>query len=144
MPHAFTFHPTQAAIRQQAKILMIGAPMVALVWALIVRLVTGEWSVGVPLFFFGLLLTLSALCWIGGAPGRVAFIGWRGFAFLLEQIIGHTCLLILFYLIFTPYGWWARRAQKLSFASAPEADAQHGYWQKLTRHPKPETYYRQS
>jgi len=79
------------------------------------------------------------------APGVIEPLNraWTALGALLHAVVNPIVLGVLFYLIFTPFGWLLRRMGKdfLRLRPEPEADS---YWiPRVPAGPKPETMVRQ-
>jgi len=93
--------------------ILLGAPVAALLWLLLVRWLAGGWAWMVPAWILGLsgLLALSLLA--GGKPANAAFRFWRGLVRLIDLMVRTIICLLLYALLFTPVGlfrqWTGKR-----------------------------------
>lgn len=94
--------------RRLARELVIGAPVAALAWLLILFLVTGGWSFGFPLVILGFSGVLALLMIGPEMPGSGAYHLWKGLVFLIDWVVTRLVCLVLYYGIFTPVGWLLR------------------------------------
>jgi len=97
--------PTKKKVRSTSLCLLVGLPIVGLIWSLIIR-VFGEseemnWYVFGGFAFFGLSIgTLSILV---PAFGRVTYFSWHSLINLIDQTIIWTTMPLFYYVIFCPY-----------------------------------------
>ncbi|MDA0883099.1 MAG: hypothetical protein O2984_07285 [Bacteroidetes bacterium] len=97
--------PTPKEIKSTSLRLLIGLPIVGLIWTAIIR-VFGEsqemnWYVFAGFAFVGLSVgTLSLLL---PAFGRVTYFAWHKLIYLIDQTIIWTTLPLFYYVIFCPY-----------------------------------------
>ena len=97
--------PTQKEIRSTSLRLLVGLPIIGLIWTAIIR-VFGQsqemnWYVFTGFAFVGLSVgTLSLLL---PAFGRVTYFAWHSLINLIDQIIIWTTLPLFYYVIFCPY-----------------------------------------
>ena len=123
--------PTPKEIRSTSLRLLVGLPIVGLIWTAMIR-VLGEsqemnWYVFAGFALVGLSVgTLSLLL---PAIGRVTYFAWHSLINLIDQIIIWTTLPLFYYMIFCPYSLLIRLfgKSKLKERTHPEAS----YWTNI-------------
>jgi hypothetical protein len=90
--------------RRLAREVLIGAPVAGILWLLLIRLFTGDWSLVFPAIIVGFSIVLAA-CMVSPDPlGTGAYRFWRGLVGIIDWIITRIVCAFLYYLIFTPLG----------------------------------------
>ena len=123
--------PTQKEIRSTSLRLLVGLPIVGLIWTAIIR-VFGEnqemnWYVLAGFAFVGLSVgTLSLLL---PAFGRVTYFAWHSLINLIDQIIIWTTLPLFYYIIFCPYSLLIRLFGKSKLKDRTHSES--SYWKNV-------------
>lgn len=96
--------PTPKEIKSTSLRLLVGLPIVGLIWTAIIR-VFGEsqemnWYVFAGFAFVG--LSIGSLSLLLPAFGRVTYFTWHSLINLIDQIIIWTTLPLFYYVIFCP------------------------------------------
>ena len=123
--------PSPKEIKSTSLRLLIGLPIVGLIWTAIIR-VFGQsqemnWYVFTGFALVGLSVgTLSLLL---PAFGRVTYFAWHSLINLIDQIIIWTTLPLFYYVIFCPYSLLIRLfgKSKLKERTQPESS----YWKNV-------------
>ena len=97
--------PTKKKVRSTSLCLLVGLPIVGLIWSLIIR-VFGEseemnWYVFGCFAFIG--LSIGTLSLLVPVFGRFTYFAWHSLINLIDQIIIWTTLPLFYYIIFCPY-----------------------------------------
>lgn len=103
MPHNPTISRKQRT--QLARDLVIGAPVAALLWLLLLRLILGTWNPVFPLIIIGFSLLVAAMALCPDPIGTIAFRFWKTLVFVIDWSITRLCCAFLYFFIFTPLGW---------------------------------------
>ena len=135
--------PTHKEIKCTSLRLLVGLPIIGLIWTAIIR-VFGQsqemnWYVFAGFAFVGLSVgTLSLLL---PAFGRVTYFAWHSLINLIDQIIIWTTLPLFYYVIFCPYSLLIRLfgKSKLKERTHPVAS----YWKNVEQPKSTRRYIRQ-
>lgn len=134
---------TDSAARRErirlAREIALGAPVAALLWLGILRLLTGGWSWAFPALILGFSALVALLLLGPRASGEPARLFWKGLVFCIDFIITRVVCVILFYGLFTPVGLFLRLLGRRPLKMRPDPGAP-SYWQKPK--PDPETLRR--
>ena len=123
--------PTQKEIRSTSLRLLVGLPIVGLIWTAMIR-VLGEsqemnWYVFAGFALVGLSVgTLSLLL---PAIGRVTYFAWHSLINLIDQIIIWTTLPLFYYIIFCPYSLLIRLFGKSNLKD--RTCSEYSYWRNV-------------
>jgi len=123
--------PTPKEIRSTSLRLLVGLPIVGLIWTAIIR-VLGEsqemnWYVFAGFALVGLSVgTLSLLL---PAIGRVTYFAWHSLINLIDQIIIWTTLPLFYYIIFCPYSLLIRLFGKSKLKDRTRSES--SYWKNV-------------
>ena len=126
-----TNSPTPKEINSNSLRLLVGLPIVGLIWTVIIR-VFGEnqemnWYVLGGFGFVGLSIgTLSLLL---PAFGRVTYFAWHSLINLIDQIIIWTTLPLFYYIIFCPYSLLIRLFGKSNLKD--RTCSEYSYWKNV-------------
>lgn len=115
--------------RRTALQVAVGAPFAGLIWLLIIRLVSGTWSLGFPLTIVGVSCSLALLMLVREPVGSLACRIWTGLIFVIDWVVTRVLCAMLYYLIFTPLGLVLRvlGVPLLKLKADPGASS---YWEK--------------
>lgn len=117
-----------------ARELVLGAPIAALIWLLLLRWILGSWSFAFPLLII-LVSLLLALLMTGPAIVSIpAYRFWRGLIGVIDWVVTRIVCLFLFYLIFTPLGLLLRLLRVPLLRLKGEA-GRGSYWQTPRERP---------
>ena len=123
--------PTPKEIKSTSLRLLIGLPIVGVIWTAVIR-VFGEsqemnWYVFAGFAFVG--LSVGTLSLFLPAFGRVSYFTWHSLINLIDQIIIWTTLPLFYYVIFYPYSLLIRLfgKSKLKERTQPESS----YWKNV-------------
>jgi hypothetical protein len=123
--------PTPKEINSTSLRLLVGLPIVGLIWTAIIRFF-GEnqemnWYVMGSFGFFGLSIgTLSLLL---PSFGRVTYFVWHAFINLIDQIIIWTTLPFFYYVILFPYSILIRLLGKSKLKERTQLES--SYWKNV-------------
>ena len=123
--------PTPKEIKSTSLRLLIGLPIVGVIWTAVIR-VFGEsqemnWYVFAGFAFVGLSVgTLSLLL---PAFGRVSYFTWHSLINLIDQIIIWTTLPLFYYVIFYPYSLLIRLFGKSKLKDRTRSES--SYWKNV-------------
>ena len=123
--------PTPKEIKSTSLRLLVGLPIIGLIWTAIIR-VFGQsqemnWYVFAGFAFVGLSVgTLSLLL---PAFGRVTYFAWHSLINLIDQIIIWTTLPLFYYIIFCPYSLLIRLFGKSKLKD--RARSESSYWKNV-------------
>ena len=132
--------PTPKEIKSTSLRLLIGLPIVGLIWTAIIR-VFGEsqemnWYVFASFAFVGLLVgTLSLLL---PAFGRVTYFTWHKLIYLIDQTIIWATLPLFYYIIFCPYSLLIRLCGKSNLKKRIQFES--SFWKNVEQ-PKSKRRY---
>ena len=135
--------PTRKEIKSTSLRLLVGLPIVGLIWTLIIR-VFGEsqemnWfvfagfaSVGLSIGILSLILPLF---------GRVTYFAWHSLINLIDQLIIWTSLPLFYYVIFCPYSLLIRLFGKSKLKGRKMTSA--SYWENVEKAKSKHRYIQQ-
>lgn len=123
--------PTQKEIRSTSLRLLVGLPIVGLIWTVIIR-VFGEsqemnWYVFGGFAFFG--LSIGTLSLLVPAFGRVTYFAWHLLINLIDQTIIWTTLPLFYFVIFCPYSLLIRLFGKSKLKERTHYEL--SYWKNI-------------
>jgi hypothetical protein len=136
------WHPDRAGLRTFGWSLVIGFPIVAVLWLVGGWIFSNVWyvrtSLGIGLFGAGAGLLFAA------APplARPFYLVWYGLACAVGMIVANTLLLIVFYAVFTPIGVIKRNAGQRAIDRQKDP-SRPTYWDEAKRDHDPSRYLSQ-
>ena len=123
--------PTPKEIRSTSLRLLVGLPIVGLIWTAIIR-VFGE-SQEMNMFVFASFafvgLSVGTLSRLLPAFGRVTYFAWHSLINLIDQIIIWTTLPLFYYIIFCPYSLLIRLFGKSNLKD--RTCSEYSYWRNV-------------
>jgi hypothetical protein len=138
---------SQANTRQnrirQAREVLFGAPIVAIVWLLLIRFFGGAWNTTFPLVVLAFSLVVGLMMAGPERIGKPVFALWKKLISCIDYVVTRVACLILYYGLFTPVGIILRlfRVCLLQQRLFPEKAS---YWEKSSpRVPGKRHYFRQ-
>ena len=123
--------PTPTEIKSTSLRLLVGLPIIGLIWTAIIR-VFGEsqemnWYVFAGFAFVGLSVGMFSL--LLPAFGRVTYFAWHSLINLIDQIIIWTTLPLFYYVIFCPYSLLIRLFGKSKLKDRTRSES--SYWKNV-------------
>lgn len=126
--------------KRQAREVLVGAPVAAIVWLLLIRLIGGTWSFGFPVAIMAFSGLLSALM-VGPEPlATFAYRFWKGLLFLIDWIVSRVVCLVLYYLLITPMGILLRLF-RVRLLNLKDEDSKASQWRKVSPSSDPRRQY---
>ena len=125
--------PTQKEIRSTSLRLLVGLPIVGLIWTAIIR-VFGE-SQEMNMFVFASFafvgLSVGTLSLLVPAFGRVTYFSWHSLINLIDQTIIWTTMPLFYYVIFCPYSLLIRLFGKSKLKERTHSET--SYWKNIVQ-----------
>jgi hypothetical protein len=121
------WHPDRAGLRGFARSLMIGFPIVAVVWAVFHRVSTGDWNLMSAVWLAAAGAGAGLLFHLLPAAARPFYVVWYGVACSIGLVVSNTLLAAAFYLLLTPIGVVRRLAGWRAIERGPDPAATT-YW----------------
>lgn len=134
--------PDTAARRAFAKSLMIGLPVVAVVFAVLRWLKTGVWDSASTVIFGGTGFAVGALFYALPAIVRPFYVVWYALACCVGLVVGNVLLGLVFYVLVTGIGLVKRLGGRQAIRKSPDLQAST-YWVAAPPAPDAKRYYRQ-
>jgi hypothetical protein len=133
--------PEKKDLQTFAKSLMIGFPILAVVFSLI-SFVAGHGVRVWPLWMGGIGFTVGLAAFFVPQPFRPLYVVWYGLACSIGIVVSNVLLALLYFLAFTPYGLVMKAIgrDRLGMKPAPGATT---FWQKCGPMPPKASYLRQ-
>jgi hypothetical protein len=135
------WNPDTPAKRKFAKSLMIGFPVLAVVFLLLGLLRTGMISTK----FFpvaGVGFALGVVLWFIPQIARPFYLAWYFIACCIGIVLSNVLFALFFYVVFTPTGWLLRMFRRDTM-NRPLDRQSKTYWQEVENVVDPESYFRQ-
>jgi len=136
------WNPDLAERRKFGRSLVIGFPLLALVWLTVGRLRLGVWHVEAALLMAGIGCAAGLLFIMVPVVAKPFYVVWYFFACCIGLVIGNLLLAIVFYALVTIVGLAKRSFDGRSFRKAPDRSTP-SYWQDANQAVDPQSYYRQ-
>ena len=134
--------PEIAARRVFAKSLMIGLPIVAVLFAMMRWFKTGVWDSSSTVVFGGAGFALGALFYAVPAIARPFYVVWYGFACCIGLVVGNVVMALIFYLLVTGIGLLKRLGGSQPIRQRPDPQLQT-YWLEAPPASNPKRYFSQ-
>ena len=121
--------------------LVIGFPVIAVVFSLVTWLVKHSWN---PFFWkLGVIgLAVGVVLWLAPQIARPFYVVWYFLGCCVGIVVGNIVFALFFYLVFTPFGLLRRAANRKSFPKGFDRSAST-YWQPAEKGVDLKRYYRQ-
>jgi Saxitoxin biosynthesis operon protein SxtJ len=104
------WHPDRTGLKSFGRSLVIGFPIVAMLFFVIGRLTTGTWSPAILLQVGGIGAALGALFILAPSIARPFYVVWYGVACSIGLVVSNVLLTGVFYGVFAPIGLAMRLA----------------------------------
>ena len=134
--------PDTAERRKFALTLMAGFPFMGVMFCLIGRLASGAWHYVVPGSIAGIGFTLAVIFWLIPAISLPFYRLWFFLICIIDTVVTHVVLTILFYGVFFPAGLLYRLARAGSFRKNLDRSAAT-YWEDIPPVQDMRRYYQQ-
>jgi hypothetical protein len=129
--------------RQLCRELLLGAPLAALLWLLLLRLISGQWNWVFPVVILCVSLLMAGAVLMPGVVGSAVYRLWGGLIRCIDWVITRLSCAVLYFLVFTPLGLLLRllRVPLLQMKPAkstasmwikisPKQDARHHFFRQ--------------
>ena len=136
------WRPDRVGLQGFARSLMIGFPVLAVVWVVIGRLSTGAWSFGPATWLTAAGAGAGLLFHALPAVARPFYVVWYGVACAIGLVVSNLLLAAAFYLMLTPIGLLRRLVGRRAIERGPDASATT-YWLPAPPPADPARYLRQ-
>jgi hypothetical protein len=135
------WNPDLAARRSFGKSFVIGFPIIAAIFLLVIRWNSGRWAEW-PLWLGGIGAGLGLVFWAVPQIARPAYLAWYFLACCIGILISNLIVAVVYYLAITPVGLLLRLFGKdpmqRKFDPASET-----YWLDAEKVTDPQRYFRQ-
>jgi len=114
-----------------ARELVLGAPVGAAVWLLLLRLIIGEWTWVFPGVIIGVSLLVAATVTSGVEPvASGAYRGWKGLVHAIDWLVTRVVCALLYFGLFTPVAL-VLKLLRVSLLDMRPDRATTSYWRTL-------------
>ncbi len=135
--------PDTRALRNFAKSLMIGFPVLALLVLLAGRFFHGTWSLDFANRLGGAGLAAGILFWLVPVLARPFYLVWYALSCAIGLVVSNLLLGLFYYTMFTATGILRRTLGKSPVQSGLDRAAST-YWIEAPPQPEPKSYFHQS
>jgi hypothetical protein len=120
-------NPDRNEVRHFGRRTVLFAPVAALAWLGLIRLLSGHWLWLLPAVILAVGLPVGLACAL--APGRAGpvHVAWHGLVAVLDWVVVTVALALVFFLVFTPVGLALRLAGRRLVLRRPDP-ALSTYW----------------
>ena len=136
------WNPDLAARRLFAKSLVIGFPIISVLFLLILWIHTGTWQTEVPLVIFGCGAGAGLLFWFIPQVSKPFYIIWYSLACTIGFVFGNFLLGVLYYLLITGFGLVMRFAKRDPLNRNFDRDKKT-YWRDAQQSDNAKRYFNQ-
>ena len=123
--------PTNKEIKSTSLCLLVGLPIVGLIWTVILRVFSESqemnWYVFAGFAFLG--LSVGSLSLLLPAFGRNTYFAWHKLIYLIDQTIVWTSMPLFYYVIFSPYSLLIRLFGKSNLKERTQSES--SYWKNV-------------
>ncbi len=136
------WNPDTAARRKFAASLMVGFPVLAVLFLLIGRWHSGGWNIDAALMLGGIGAGAGLFLWLAPGVARPFYMIWYGFACCMGFVIGNVLMSLFYYIVVTGIGLALRAAGRDPLRKAPDKSLKT-YWKDVPKTTDPRRYYKQ-
>jgi hypothetical protein len=136
------WRPDTAAKRKFAVSLIVGFPIIALIFLLIGRWHSGAWNVTLPLWIAVLGAGTGAVLWLLPFIARPFYVVWYGLACCIGFVLGNVLMSLFFFTVVTVTGLLLRLTGRDPLRKGFDKAAKT-YWRDVPPVKDPKRYYRQ-
>jgi hypothetical protein len=135
------WNPDLRARKKFAVSLIIGFPIIAIVFSLVTFLVKHSWK---PFFLWlGIIgLAVGIILWLLPQIAKPFYVVWYFIACCMGIVIGNVLFALFFYLVFTPLGLLLRLRRKKALTKGFDK-SRKSYWRDAEKSVDLKRYYRQ-
>ena len=134
--------PTLEQRQSFGKSLIIGFPIVAVIFLVAGRLHNGEWNYLFPARLGLIGAGVGAIFWFVPQVALPFYLVWYGVAACIGLVVGNVIFVAIYFLLIMPIGFMLRLAGKTPLQMKPDKSAKT-YWTEDSTPKDPLTYYRQ-
>jgi hypothetical protein len=136
------WNPGSKEKRQFARSLVVGFPVLALVWLLIGRWSSGSWPLQPTLWLGGIGAALGAVLWAMPAIAKPFYLLWYGIACSIGLVVSNVLLITFYLTVVTTFGTLRRAFGRQTLQKEFNKIAAT-YWRDAERISDPKRYYSQ-
>jgi len=136
------WHPDNAEKRTFGKSLVIGFPILAIVFLLVLRVKTGAWETGFPLKLAGYGAAVGVLFMLIPQIATPVYVVWYSLACCIGLVVGNILLGMVFYIMVGGVGLFMRMIGRDTMHKKLDRDAKT-YWQDAKQPTGPKRYFNQ-
>ncbi len=136
------WNPGREEKRKFARSLIVGFPILALVWLVIGRVFGGMWHVQPAIMVGGGGAVLGAILWTMPQIAKPVYVLWYGIACSIGTVISNALLITFYLTVVTLFGTVRRALGKGSLEKGVNKAAQT-YWRDAEKILDPKRYYSQ-
>jgi len=136
------WRPNTAEKRKFAVSLMIGFPVLALLFLIGLRLATGAWHPSFPLKLGAIGFGVGIVLWLVPVIARPFYVVWYALACCIGIIVGNVLFAAVYYLLVTGTGLALRLFGRCPISKGPNPAATT-YWLDAEQPPDVNRYFRQ-
>lgn len=120
-------HPSPLEVRRFGWRTVLFAPIAAVAWLGLFRLLSGHWLWFLPIVILAVGLPVGLICTL--APGRAGpvHVAWHGLIAVLDWVVVTVALALVYFLVFTPVGLVLRLTGRRPILRRPDP-ALSTYW----------------
>ena len=135
--------PSPKEIKSTSLRLLVGLPIVGLIWTAILRVFgeSQEMNWYVFAYFASVGLSIGSLSLLLPAIGRITYFAWHLLINLIDQIIIWTSLPLFYYVIFCPYSLLIRLFGKSKLQERTLSES--SYWKNIEQPKSKHRYIQQ-
>jgi hypothetical protein len=135
------WNPDVRARKKFAVSLIVGFPVIAVLFGVVTRLVKHSWH---PFFLWlGIIgLAVGIVLWLLPQIAKPFYMVWYFIACCMGIVIGNVLFALFFYLVFTPLGLCLRLRQNQPITKGFDK-SRKSYWRDAEKSVDSERYYRQ-
>ena len=135
------WNPNNQDLKSFGKLLSLGFPVVALVWFLMIRAFSGEWRPDIALIIMIVGMSIGCVSYLFPIIGIIFYRIWFLLICIIDTFIVFFLFTVIYYFIFTLYGFILRRFKYLSFQrNIPKSNS---FWKDVKKPKTLNQYYRQ-
>ncbi len=134
--------PDTAAKRKFALSLIIGFPIIAVIFLLIGRWHSGEWNYTRSIWIGGVGAGVGTVLWLLPVIAKPFYLIWYGLSCCMGFVIGNVLMSVFYYVVVTGVGLALRVSGKVPIRKVLDKSAKT-YWTDVPPVKDPSHYYRQ-
>ena len=137
------WQPSQQDLFDFAKTLLLGGPIVAVFWVLLIKIFSSEWNLIAPTYILSAFVLAGTLIRLAPTLSKPLYLLWFSLVCVIDIVISFTVLTIVYFCVLLPIGIAYQASGKAAQLKKGICTKSLSYWTKAHETKDLNKYYKQ-